>query len=104
MNEYNGHRSWNAWNVSLWLGGDECHYDMASNLIKHVKRNWKRNILSGEVLTKQKQMGIATSMIFDHLNGRNFHHDLKHTKTPDGADFNRLSIRLWVDDMFDQID
>ena len=104
MKEYNGHRSWNAWNVSLWLGGDEYYYDKVSNIIKHVKRNWIRNILSGEVLSKEKQIGIATSMMFKQLNGRDFHYDLKHEKTPDGACFNRLSIKLFIEDMFDNID
>ena len=29
MKEYNGHRSWNAWNVSLWLTNDEETYKFA---------------------------------------------------------------------------
>ena len=104
MKEYNGHRSWNAWNVSLWLGGDEYYYDVVSNIIKNVKKNWTRNTLSGEILTKEKQIGIATRQMFKILNGNNFHRHLKHEKTPDGAYFNRLSIKLFVEDMFDQID
>lgn len=27
MKEYNGHRSWNAWNVSLWINNDKSLYD-----------------------------------------------------------------------------
>ena len=26
---YNGHRSWNAWNVALWIGNDEGLYRLA---------------------------------------------------------------------------
>ena len=29
MAQYNGHRSWNAWNVSLWLNNDQGLYSMA---------------------------------------------------------------------------
>ena len=29
---YNGHRSWNAWNVSLWLNNDEGLYREAVRL------------------------------------------------------------------------
>ena len=30
--EYNGHRSWNAWNVSLWLNNDEGLYRRVAQL------------------------------------------------------------------------
>ena len=29
MPTYNGHRSWNAWNVALWIGNDEGLYRLA---------------------------------------------------------------------------
>tara|TARA_R100000353_G_scaffold60907_2_gene48163 strand:+ start:615 stop:929 length:315 start_codon:yes stop_codon:yes gene_type:complete len=104
MKEYNGHRSWNAWNVSLWLGGDEYYYEKASDKIKHVKKHWSRNILSGEVLSKEKQVEIATSLLYKGLNGDHYHPKMILNKTPDGAYFNRLSIKLFIEDMFDQID
>lgn len=32
MARYQGHRSWNAWNVSLWLNNDESLYRRARDL------------------------------------------------------------------------
>lgn len=32
MAKYQGHRSWNAWNVSLWLNNDEGLYRQAVEL------------------------------------------------------------------------
>ena len=29
---YNGHRSWNAWNISLWINNDEGLYRRAVDL------------------------------------------------------------------------
>jgi len=92
MKEYNGHRSYNAWNVSLWLGGDEYYYDIVSDKIKITKLYWR------ELISKEEQIKKATDIIFNRLNY------YKLEKTPDGAYFNRLSIKLFVEDMFDHID
>lgn len=32
MAKYNGHRNWNAWNVSLWINNDEGLYRRAVEL------------------------------------------------------------------------
>lgn len=32
MTAYQGHRSWNAWNVSLWINNDEGLYTWARDL------------------------------------------------------------------------
>lgn len=34
MASYNGHRSWNAWNVSLWINNDESLYRRAQELVR----------------------------------------------------------------------
>ena len=31
---YNGHRSWNAWNVALWIGNDEALYYLAKRALR----------------------------------------------------------------------
>lgn len=66
MATYNGHRSWNAWNVSLWINNDESLYSRARTLaLKH---------------------GVAkgASFMFRELEGE---------KTPDGAAYNLTCIR-----------
>jgi hypothetical protein len=35
---YNGHRSWNAWNVSLWLNNDEGLYNLMVEAIRGTDR------------------------------------------------------------------
>ena len=66
MTKFNGHRSWNAWNVSLWINNDEGLYHEACDLAKTYG------------------IGVATNIMFRQLQG---------TKTPDGAKYNKTSIR-----------
>ena len=62
---YNGHRSWNAWNVSLWINNDEGLYRWAVDLV-----------------TSHGRGRAATVMA----------RDLEGQKTPDGASYNRTCI------------
>ena len=68
MASYNGHRSWNAWNVSLWLHNDEGLYRTMLDYL-------------GQYSTKEK---AARAMARDYAGER----------TPDGARFNLTTIRL----------
>lgn len=67
MAKYQGHRSWNAWNVSLWIHNDEPLYREAVRLAR--------------------QHGISRgAAIF-------MHNTLAGQKTPDGATYNRTCVR-----------
>lgn len=74
MTEYNGHRSWNAWNVSLWISGDEHLYKTAWSILCDTAEH-------GGTIGKAVNTFIRYSCILGD-------------KTPDGAVYNRLSIRL----------
>ena len=67
MKPYNGYRSWNAWNVALWIGNDEGLYNLALGCIRTTK---SRNLAA----RKMTQM-------------------LAGEKTPDGAIYNYTCIR-----------
>jgi len=69
MKTYNGHRSWNAWNVSLWIGNDYNLYQFAMNCIRLSCQN----------------AGKAARRFMDTYQGQ---------KTPDGAVYNHLSVKL----------
>jgi hypothetical protein len=65
MTKYNGYKSWNRWNVSLWINNNESTYRWARELtIQFGRRN-------------------ATRIIVDALDGQ---------KTPDGAAYNYASV------------
>ena len=63
---YNGHRSWNAWNVALWISNDYGLYTYARDLIR------EHGILR------------ATRILSRELAGQH---------TPDGARYNPTCIR-----------
>ena len=75
MKSYNGHRSWNAFNVALWMNNDpDWHADWCW-MPKAITLNQAIRRLSSE---------------------------LKGIKTPDGANFNALSIRLAIQDQWEK--
>lgn len=71
MATYNGHRSWNAWNVALWIGNDEGLYNLALECIR----------------TTKTRKAAARKML----------RDLEGEKTPDGAKYNYTCIYEAID-------
>lgn len=79
---YQGHRSWNAWNVSLWVGNDETLYRAALRCIERTRSK------SGK-----PRIGLATHK-FLHIVG-------PYSKTPDGAIYNPLCVRLALEGLLE---
>lgn len=73
MATYNGHRSWNAWNVSLWIGNDEGLYNLAMEKIRQNR-------------TRDQAARAMTSL-------------LQGETTPDGARYNYTCIREAIRDL-----
>ena len=69
---YNGHRSWNAWNVSLWINNDEGLYRRAYDLAQ------RHGVKRGAALLARELAG---------------------ERTPDGGRFNLTCIREAMSDI-----
>ena len=65
MPAYNGHKSWNHWNVSLWINNDEALYREAHDLVSRY--------------------GVAKA-------ANRLTRDLEGQRTPDGGRYNRTAI------------
>jgi hypothetical protein len=79
MATYNGHRSWNAWNVALWIGNDEGLYNLALDCLRRAnatKRAAKR---------PERTSAIAARLMLSELG--------EGARTPDGAKYNLTCIR-----------
>ncbi len=66
MAKYNGHRSWNSWNVSLWINNDEPLYRQAVDLCQRYGADKASRIMARDMCGQQ---------------------------TPDGGKYNRTCIR-----------
>jgi hypothetical protein len=49
MPKYQGHRSWNAWNVSLWINNDEGLYRYALARVREYGADKAARILAREM-------------------------------------------------------
>ena len=76
MTTYQGHKNWNHWNVSLWIGNDEGLYQMAKGYIRRCRT-----------------LNEAAIAILEDL------HERGVTRTPDGAKYTKTSIRAAITDL-----
>ena len=88
MAAYQGHRSWNAWNVSHWIGNDEPLYKAAVECIAWARAN-----------TSPHRTLRPPDKIEDVIARRaafRFHRICMPygERTPDGAVYNRLAVKL----------
>ena len=72
MAQYQGHRSWNAWNVSLWINNDEGMYRHSKGLVEQ-----HGVIRAARILTRE----------------------LEGERTPDGGAYNFTCIREAIRDI-----
>lgn len=73
MKECNGHRSWSAWNVSLWIHNDHGLYTLAQDCVER---------------SKTKAQAVSSFLKSAPRN------------TPDGATFSRLAVGLAISEMW----
>ena len=55
MVDYNGHPSYDHWNVALWLYNDEGTYDI---ICQAIKRNYSLSDCTREVLDTLSELGV----------------------------------------------
>ena len=70
MATYNGHKNWNHWNVSLWIGNDEGLYGLARHCLR----------------VTDNRDDASTVMLEDLI-------DRGITETPDGAPYTFTTVR-----------
>ncbi len=73
MKKYNGHRSWNAWNVSLWISNHEPTYKLALECLRRA----------------DNKPGKAAQYFMECFGGR--------LTTQDGGVFNHLAVKLCME-------
>jgi len=71
MASYQGHRSWNAWNVSLWISNDEPLYRRAVELVQKHGRRKAARIMSNELAGEKTPDGARYNVtcIYEALEG-----------------------------------
>ena len=67
MAGYNGHRSWNAWNVSLWINNDESAYCTAVECLQYALSLPTSVVITGCDSMGILEQAIATAVGFEPL-------------------------------------
>jgi len=77
MAQYQGHKNWNHWNVSLWINNSQNLYNLAKECIDNNKGNREN----------------AAREMLDILSYTEFPYCKEKPFTPDGAPYSVSSIR-----------
>jgi len=85
MKPYNGHRIWNAWNVSLWINKDEALYYLALDCIERARRGAR---------TRSRIISSAAKYFLDSVGWG--------SRTPDGAVYNHLCVKLALQGLIEE--
>ena len=110
MKTYNGHRSYSAWNVALWISND---YDLYQDVYQQIKivgenacmpslriRDYGaiEDFVSGESPTEEKIQEIIKNVTSTVAEG------LLETfpRTPDGIKTNKLNLSLAIEDFVEE--
>ena len=83
MAQYQGHRSWNSWNVSLWINNDEGLYNLARDLYEKAAKKLGRNAHNARKM--------AARWMLEYL----------PEKTPDGGRYNVTCVFEAMEEMLD---
>ena len=76
MAQYNGHKNWTYWNVSLWINNDEGLYTLAKECVKNSKT----------------RRDAATRFV-------EAMHEVGQPRTPDGAPYSATTVAAAMKEM-----
>lgn len=82
--EYQGHESWNAWNVALWIENNEPLYRLAMDCVRRPRKDGKP--VSANVAALRFSQSVPSS-----------------ERTPDGARFSHRSVRLAMEGLMEDL-
>ena len=85
MAEYQGHRSWNAWNVALYINNEYHLYDMVHGFYHEARTRFGKNHAGA--------IRMTTNAFMRRLGGE---------RTPDGAIYNHLCVKLAITDLCEE--